>query len=343
MNYRKFLIRLLTFLGGIYFFLDFVLPARVAGFEIGKYSDQISQGFVAVGAVALGLGVINLLLVHGGRLALKRKGWPYSAALLTGLFGMLIITSMDWRRTSQIAGKVDQVFILRDFAQKIPADAAANRSGVPPQGERTAALVDAVKELIENVRESLEQVRGLSQGTPEIERQAGAARQQLEAELSILTAAAGSAFSADASWYENVAQSLGRLANSWRDLLYLRYGISSTKRLYDLLYDGLYVPLGAAMFSLLGFYIATAAYRAFRVRSAESAFMMLAALVVMLGQIPFGIWLWQELPEVRTWLLRIPSAAAFRAITIGASIAALVMAFRMWFSIESENFGEKDK
>jgi hypothetical protein len=47
---------------------------------------------------------------------------------------------------------------------------------------------------------------------------------------------------------------------------------------------------------------------------------------------------------VRLWLLRVPNSAAFRAIEIGAAIAGLVMAFRMWLSIESQSFSnEKDR
>ncbi|MBN8550913.1 MAG: hypothetical protein J0M12_16490, partial [Deltaproteobacteria bacterium] len=110
---------------------------------------------------------------------------------------------------------------------------------------------------------------------------------------------------------------------------------------YDLLYQGFFVSLGAAMFSLLGFYIAAAAYRAFRIKSLESALMMVAAVIVMLGQIPFGLWLWDGFPELRLWLLSVPNSGAFRAIKLGAAVAGLIMAYRMWFSIETESFAER--
>ena len=60
----------------------------------------------------------------------------------------------------------------------------------------------------------------------------------------------------------------------------------------------------------------------------------------MLGQIPFGISLYEDMPVIRVWILQNPNSSAFRAIKIGGSIAGLVMAFRMWLSLESE-YGEE--
>jgi hypothetical protein len=89
------------------------------------------------------------------------------------------------------------------------------------------------------------------------------------------------------------------------------------------------------MFSLLAFYIATAAYRSFRVRSLEALIMMIAAVVVMLGQIPHGpLYVWDKLPAMRLWLLQNLSTPAFRAVYFGAAIAGLAMSVRMWLSLE---------
>jgi hypothetical protein len=110
---------------------------------------------------------------------------------------------------------------------------------------------------------------------------------------------------------------------------------------YNFLNKGVFVPLGAAMFSLLGFYIAAAAYRAFRVRSLEASLMMIAAVLVVCGQTSFTLMLWDGFSPIRNWLLQVPNSAAFRGIAIGAGVAGLVLAFRMWFSVESKYFGKK--
>jgi hypothetical protein len=112
---------------------------------------------------------------------------------------------------------------------------------------------------------------------------------------------------------------------------------------YDFLYDGLFNQLGSAMFALLGVYIAAAAYRAFRIRTIESALMMVAAVIVMLGQISFGREIYEHMPSIRQWLLEVPNSAAFRAIRLGAGVAGLMLAIRMWLSIESKSFSSERK
>jgi len=112
--------------------------------------------------------------------------------------------------------------------------------------------------------------------------------------------------------------------------------------------NGLFTGLSSAIFSLLALYIAAAAYRAFRIKSGEAALMMLTALLVMLGQIPMGTAACDPLfrllgveggiAPVRSWIMEVINAAAFRGIFFGASIAGLAMGIRMWLSMEMGSF-----
>ncbi len=53
---------------------------------------------------------------------------------------------------------------------------------------------------------------------------------------------------------------------------------------FDYLFNNAFMPLSATMFSLLAFFIASAAYRAFIIRSFESNLLMITAVIVMLGR-----------------------------------------------------------
>src|SRR4029077_19089173 len=53
-------------------------------------------------------------------------------------------------------------------------------------------------------------------------------------------------------------------------------------------FQWIYQPLGAAVFSLLAFFLTTALFRSLRVRSREAMLMLAVALIVVIGQAPFS-------------------------------------------------------
>ena len=116
-----------------------------------------------------------------------------------------------------------------------------------------------------------------------------------------------------------------------------------TSKMSHLLYDGFFTTLASAMFSLLAFYIAGAAYRAFRVRSMEASMLMLTAILVILGQIPQGRAISEHLPAIRKWLLEYVNTPGNRAIYFGSAIAGLAMAVRMWLSLEQSPLDSTSK
>ncbi len=109
------------------------------------------------------------------------------------------------------------------------------------------------------------------------------------------------------------------------------------------LYEHIQVPAGATMFSLLAFFIASAAYRTFRARTVEAAILLVAAVIVMLGRVPIGAYISETLPALSQWLMTTPNMAARRGILIGVSLGAVATALRIIFGIERSYLGEESE
>jgi hypothetical protein len=109
--------------------------------------------------------------------------------------------------------------------------------------------------------------------------------------------------------------------------------------LYQHMFDYIMSPLGAAMFAILAFYIASASYRAFRMRSLEATILLIAALLVMLGRAPIGELIWNQFPAISKWLLDVPNTAGQKAIMIGAAIGAFATSLRILLGIERGHLG----
>lgn len=110
--------------------------------------------------------------------------------------------------------------------------------------------------------------------------------------------------------------------------------IASKQTVFQFLFDKVYTPLAATIYSLLAFYVASAAFRAFRAKNIYSALLLIAAVLVMIGRVPIGGYFWRGFPYVQEWLMIWPNTAGQRAILIGAAIGMLATGLRVIFGIE---------
>lgn len=121
------------------------------------------------------------------------------------------------------------------------------------------------------------------------------------------------------------------------------------------LFEGVFRAAQATMFSLLAFFVASASFRAFRVKSKEAGLLMGAAFIVMLGNVPLGGMFTRlitsipvigqyvgphvNIPMWKEWILTYPSSAAQSAILIGAMLGIISASMKIIIGVERSHLG----
>ena len=64
--------------------------------------------------------------------------------------------------------------------------------------------------------------------------------------------------------------------------------VTTEGTLFKWMFDYLFTPMSATMFSLLAFFVASASYRAFRIRNFEATLLLVSGIIIMVGRVPIG-------------------------------------------------------
>ena len=116
------------------------------------------------------------------------------------------------------------------------------------------------------------------------------------------------------------------------------------------IYAHMVVPLTSTMFAMLAFYVATAAFRAFRAKNTEATLLLVTAGIVLLGRTYAGVWLfegwlpesmqWLRFDNLTVWIMEIPNTAGTRAITIGIALGVVATSLRILLGIDRSYLGQ---
>jgi hypothetical protein len=116
------------------------------------------------------------------------------------------------------------------------------------------------------------------------------------------------------------------------------------------LYWYAYSPLTSAMFALLAFYVASAAFRAFRVKNAEATLLLATAFIVLLGRTYAGAWLTSAVPDeysaltfpgATTIILGVFNTAGQRAIMIGIALGVAATSLKVLLGVDRSYLGSE--
>jgi hypothetical protein len=146
----------------------------------------------------------------------------------------------------------------------------------------------------------------------------------------------------ESGWFYSLAAISGLAAMSGSSIIW-----GTERGFYPWAFDNIQAPMQATMFSLLAFYVASASYRAFRVRSFHAGLLLAAGVIVMLGRVPLGELIAVEfgghryaLPQLSSWILDVPNLAAKRGILVGVGLGMVATALKILLGIERSYLGK---
>ncbi len=115
-----------------------------------------------------------------------------------------------------------------------------------------------------------------------------------------------------------------------------------TQPQFSWIYLNLQVPTSSAMYSILVFYVASAAYRTFRARNPPALLLLIVGVIVMLGNTSLGFVIWPGFTPLKDWIMTVPNAAGYRPIVIGVGLGTIILGLRLILRKEVTWMGRRD-
>ncbi len=120
------------------------------------------------------------------------------------------------------------------------------------------------------------------------------------------------------------------------------------------LYEYVFKPLTATMFAMLAFYIASAAFRAFRAKNTEAVLLLGTAFIILLGRTFAGVWLTSGIPDdsafaglkienLSVYIMQVFNTAGNRAIMIGIALGIASTSLKVILGVDRSWLGSGEE
>ena len=120
---------------------------------------------------------------------------------------------------------------------------------------------------------------------------------------------------------------------------------------FNFMYEYGFKPLTATMFAMLAFYVASAAFRAFRAKNIEAILLLGTAFIILLGRTFAGPALTNWLPEslaglkmenLTVTIMQVFNTAGTRAIMIGIALGTASVSLKILLGVDRSYLGSGD-
>lgn len=117
------------------------------------------------------------------------------------------------------------------------------------------------------------------------------------------------------------------------------------------LYEYAFKPLTATMFAMLAFYVASAAFRAFRAKNLEATLLLGTAFIILLGRTFAGVYLTEWLPDslsglridnLTVYIMTVFNTAGNRAILIGIALGIASTSLKVLLGVDRSYLGSSE-
>ncbi|MFW6368954.1 MAG: hypothetical protein ACOC0J_00025 [Myxococcota bacterium] len=351
---------LIVLVTGLAMIVQFFIPP----WPFNDLADLFQSWVRIIAAGAMALGIASLLAVNLNKVYRQREGWPYGIVTVLAVLGMAFV-GFVWGGGETRPIPVDSPLAFQEFsaAYDVPPDAPdqlqealqtelseiqAEVEAEPDAPERAGAVQREVQArfferweaapdqiaLGPTVRDYLETRPDRFQQIERVEAAMEAEQLELRDQLREQGALAG----LNRDQVEDTVEEayIEQFTETWgvAPVVVLNAAQRQVRTPLFWGYTYLYYPLSATMFSLLAFFVASAAFRAFRARTPEATLLLVAAFFVMIGRVPLGNFIGQWVPDLASWIMQVPNTAGMRAIMIGIALGVISYSLRIILGYE---------
>ena len=120
------------------------------------------------------------------------------------------------------------------------------------------------------------------------------------------------------------------------------------------LYEFVFKPLQATIFAMLAFYVASAAFRAFRAKNFEAILLLATAFIILLGRTAGGVFLTDFIPadsgfqglrlqNITAYIMDVFNTAGNRAIMIGIALGTASVSLKILLGVDRSYLGSGEE